>query len=105
MATGHYIQRKVGPNGPELHSAEDANRDQSYFLFSTTPEQLDFLRFPLGHLPSKDATREMAAQARVAQEGSAETAESSEEASPKEQKSAEQKPARRNLPPYLRVVK
>ncbi len=62
MATGHYIQRKMGANGPELHSAEDANRDQSYFLFSTTPEQLDFLRFPLGHLPSKDATREMAAQ-------------------------------------------
>ncbi|NOC44737.1 MULTISPECIES: tRNA 2-thiouridine(34) synthase MnmA [unclassified Ruegeria] len=62
MATGHYIQRKMGANGPELHSAEDANRDQSYFLFSTTPEQLNFLRFPLGHLPSKDATREMAAQ-------------------------------------------
>ncbi|WP_065333957.1 tRNA 2-thiouridine(34) synthase MnmA [Tritonibacter mobilis] len=62
MATGHYIQRKMGEQGPELHSAEDANRDQSYFLFSTTPEQLDFLRFPLGHLPSKDATREMAAQ-------------------------------------------
>jgi tRNA-specific 2-thiouridylase len=62
MATGHYIQRKMGTNGPELHSAEDANRDQSYFLFSTTPEQLNFLRFPLGHLPSKDATREMAAQ-------------------------------------------
>ncbi|PRZ47252.1 tRNA 2-thiouridine(34) synthase MnmA [Tritonibacter scottomollicae] len=62
MATGHYIQRKTGANGPELHSAADANRDQSYFLFSTTPEQLDFLRFPLGHLPSKDATREMAAQ-------------------------------------------
>ncbi|UUV07546.1 tRNA 2-thiouridine(34) synthase MnmA [Ruegeria sp. YS9] len=62
MATGHYIQRKMGANGPELHNAEDANRDQSYFLFSTTPEQLNFLRFPLGHLPSKDATREMAAQ-------------------------------------------
>ncbi|WP_420002727.1 tRNA 2-thiouridine(34) synthase MnmA [Arenibacterium sp. LLYu02] len=62
MATGHYIQRKEGANGPELHCAEDANRDQSYFLFSTTPEQLDFLRFPLGHLPSKAATREMAAQ-------------------------------------------
>ncbi|MEX0319713.1 MAG: tRNA 2-thiouridine(34) synthase MnmA [Ruegeria sp.] len=62
MATGHYIQRKMGPNGAELHCAEDANRDQSYFLFSTTPEQLDYLRFPLGHLPSKDATREMAAQ-------------------------------------------
>ncbi|SHJ25829.1 tRNA (5-methylaminomethyl-2-thiouridylate)-methyltransferase [Shimia gijangensis] len=62
MATGHYIQRKTGPNGPELHSAEDANRDQSYFLFSTTPEQLDYLRFPLGHLPNKDATRAMASE-------------------------------------------
>ncbi|WP_299789145.1 tRNA 2-thiouridine(34) synthase MnmA [uncultured Marivita sp.] len=62
MATGHYIQRKMGAHGPELHSAEDANRDQSYFLFSTTPEQLDYLRFPLGHLPSKDATRALAAR-------------------------------------------
>jgi hypothetical protein len=41
MATGHYIQRKVGANGAELHQAADPNRDQSYFLFSTTPEQLD----------------------------------------------------------------
>ena len=62
MATGHYIQRKDGANGPELHCAADANRDQSYFLFSTTPEQLSYLRFPLGHLPSKDATRELAAK-------------------------------------------
>ncbi|MGH1465332.1 MAG: tRNA 2-thiouridine(34) synthase MnmA [Cognatishimia sp.] len=62
MATGHYIQRKLGTNGPELHSAEDARRDQSYFLFSTTPEQLDYLRFPLGHLPNKDATRALAAE-------------------------------------------
>ena len=61
MATGHYIQRKLGA-GPELHCAADANRDQSYFLFSTTPEQLEFLRFPLGHLPSKDATRKLAAK-------------------------------------------
>lgn len=60
MATGHYIQRMVGAHGPELHSATDAARDQSYFLFSTTPEQLDYLRFPLGHLPSKDATRALA---------------------------------------------
>ena len=60
MATGHYIQRKLGARGPELHAAVDANRDQSYFLFSTTPEQLAFLRFPLGHLPSKDATRALA---------------------------------------------
>ena len=62
MATGHYIQRKVGAAGAELHCAEDANRDQSYFLFSTTPDQLEYLRFPLGHLPSKDATRKLAAR-------------------------------------------
>ncbi len=62
MATGHYIQRKLGPNGSELHCATDANRDQSYFLFSTTQDQLDYLRFPLGHLPSKDATRELASK-------------------------------------------
>ncbi|MEX0339375.1 MAG: tRNA 2-thiouridine(34) synthase MnmA [Arenibacterium sp.] len=62
MATGHYIQRKTGDSGAELHCAADSARDQSYFLFSTTPEQLDFLRFPLGHLPSKDATRALAAQ-------------------------------------------
>ena len=62
MATGHYIQRKVGDHGPELHMAADTNRDQSYFLFSTTPEQLSFLRFPLGHLKSKDETRVLAAR-------------------------------------------
>ena len=62
MATGHYIRRNIGKNGPELHSATDANRDQSYFLFSTTPEQLDFLRFPLGHLASKAETRALAAR-------------------------------------------
>ncbi len=62
MATGHYIQRKEGPNGAELHCAADANRDQSYFLFSTTQEQLDYLRFPLGHLASKAETRALAQQ-------------------------------------------
>ncbi|MEP2782789.1 MAG: tRNA 2-thiouridine(34) synthase MnmA [Pseudoruegeria sp.] len=62
MATGHYIQRQVGEHGPELHSAADANRDQSYFLFSTTTEQLSYLRFPLGHLKSKDETRALAAK-------------------------------------------
>jgi tRNA-specific 2-thiouridylase len=62
MATGHYIQRKLGESGAELHCAADASRDQSYFLFSTTPEQLDYLRFPLGHLPSKDDTRALAAK-------------------------------------------
>ncbi|MGB5836770.1 MAG: tRNA methyl transferase PRC-barrel domain-containing protein, partial [Albidovulum sp.] len=61
-ATGHYIQRKMGADGPELHSAADPNRDQSYFLFSTTAEQLDYLRFPLGHLPSKAETRALAAK-------------------------------------------
>ncbi len=62
MATGHYIQRKVGARGAELHMAADAARDQSYFLFSTTAEQLDFLRFPLGHLASKSETRALASE-------------------------------------------
>ncbi|MEM1374881.1 MAG: tRNA 2-thiouridine(34) synthase MnmA [Pseudomonadota bacterium] len=60
MATGHYIQRKTGPAGAQLHRAADPVRDQSYFLFSTTSEQLDFLRFPLGHLASKAETRDLA---------------------------------------------
>ena len=51
MATGHYVRREVGPDGPELHRAADPARDQSYFLFATTAEQLEFLRFPLGGLP------------------------------------------------------
>ena len=62
MATGHYIQRKMGAAGPELHRAADPARDQSYFLFSTTAEQLAFLRFPLGHLHSKAETRALAAR-------------------------------------------
>ncbi len=60
MATGHYIQRKAGATGAELHMAADPVRDQSYFLFSTTQAQLDYLRFPLGHLENKDATRRLA---------------------------------------------
>ena len=60
MATGHYIQRKIGLAGPELHRAADAVRDQSYFLFSTKPDQLAYLRFPLGHLASKAETRALA---------------------------------------------
>ena len=60
MATGHYIQRFEGKQKAELHSAADSSRDQSYFLFSTTQEQLDFLRFPLGHLTSKEETRALA---------------------------------------------
>ena len=59
MATGHYIRRVAGPNGAELRRAADAGKDQSYFLFSTTKEQLDFLRFPLGGLP-KETTRALA---------------------------------------------
>jgi len=60
MATGHYIQRSQTPDGPELHMAADGDRDQSYFLFSTTSAQLDYLRFPLGHLKSKQETRALA---------------------------------------------
>ena len=48
LATGHYVQRIEGPHGPELHAAADPSRDQSYFLFATTPAQLAFLRFPIG---------------------------------------------------------
>ena len=59
LATGHYVRRMAAPNGPELHRAADPARDQSYFLFATTREQLEFLRFPLGHLP-KDRVRDIA---------------------------------------------
>ncbi|KPP88892.1 MAG: tRNA-specific 2-thiouridylase MnmA [Rhodobacteraceae bacterium HLUCCA08] len=62
MATGHYIRRQMGPLGAELHQAADPVRDQSYFLFSTTREQLAYLRFPLGHLQSKAETRALAAR-------------------------------------------
>ena len=61
MATGHYIRRAVGPNGPELRRAYDASKDQSYFLFSTTRAQLDYLRFPLGEMPKDDVRRIAAA--------------------------------------------
>ena len=50
LATGHYVRRVDGPKGPAMMRAADASKDQSYFLFATTPEQLDFLRFPLGGL-------------------------------------------------------
>ncbi len=61
LATGHYVQRIEGDEGPELHRAADASRDQTYFLFATTREQLAFLRFPLGGLP-KSRVRELAAE-------------------------------------------
>jgi tRNA-uridine 2-sulfurtransferase len=54
LATGHYIQRRDGPCGPELRRAVDAARDQSYFLFATTPAQLEQLWFPLGGLPKAE---------------------------------------------------
>src|SRR5205823_14053479 len=56
LATGHYVRRIVGPDGPALYRARDGARDQSYFLFATTRTELAFLRFPLGGL-TKDATR------------------------------------------------
>jgi tRNA-uridine 2-sulfurtransferase len=62
MATGHYIRRIPGLDKAELHRAADADRDQSYFLFSTTQDQLEYLRFPLGHLASKSETRALAAR-------------------------------------------
>ncbi|MEJ1967317.1 MAG: tRNA 2-thiouridine(34) synthase MnmA [Rhizomicrobium sp.] len=54
LATGHYVQRVEGPDGPQLHRAADAARDQSYFLFATTVAQLDYLRFPLGGMAKRD---------------------------------------------------
>jgi tRNA-specific 2-thiouridylase len=61
LATGHYVRRTTGPGGAELHRAADPSRDQSYFLFATTREQLQFLRFPLGGLP-KTQVRAIAAE-------------------------------------------
>ncbi|WP_299649603.1 tRNA 2-thiouridine(34) synthase MnmA [Sphingomonas bacterium] len=61
LATGHYVRRVEGRNGSELHRGADPARDQSYFLFATTAEQLGYLRFPLGSLP-KARVREIAAE-------------------------------------------
>lgn len=57
MATGHYVRRAEGADGPQLLRAVDPARDQSYFLFATTREQLEFLRFPLGGLPKPEVRR------------------------------------------------
>jgi tRNA-specific 2-thiouridylase len=54
LATGHYAQRVMGADGPELHRGADLSRDQSYFLFTTTHDQLAYLRFPLGGLPKSE---------------------------------------------------
>ncbi len=57
MATGHYIRRTTRNGVAELSRAADPDRDQSYFLFATTREQLDFLRFPLGGMKKPDVRR------------------------------------------------
>lgn len=59
LATGHYVQRVMADGRAELHRGADPDKDQSYFLFATTQEQLDFLRFPLGNL-RKEQTRALA---------------------------------------------
>ncbi len=60
LATGHYVQRIIGKTGKaQLISGADPKKDQSYFMFATTQEQLDFLRFPLGGL-NKEDTRQLA---------------------------------------------
>ena len=61
LATGHYVRRIMGAGGAELHKALDPARDQSYFLYATTQDQLEFLRFPLGGLP-KTEVRALAGQ-------------------------------------------
>jgi len=60
LATGHYVDREIGEDGKtKLLKAFDESKDQSYFLFATTEEQLDFLRFPLGK-NTKEETRKQA---------------------------------------------
>jgi tRNA-specific 2-thiouridylase len=59
LATGHYVRKIIGKYGAELHTGIDHQKDQSYFLFATTTEQLDYLSFPLGEL-TKEQTRNMA---------------------------------------------
>ena len=60
LATGHYVRRVEGQGGPELHRGADPAKDQSYFLFATTADQLDYLRFPLGGLPKAEVRRQAA---------------------------------------------
>jgi tRNA-specific 2-thiouridylase len=62
LATGHYVRRVDGPDGPELHRAADPERDQSWFLFATTLLQLQQCWFPLGGMPDKRAVRDVAAR-------------------------------------------
>jgi tRNA-specific 2-thiouridylase len=60
LATGHYVRRVDGSAGAELHRAEDAARDQSWFLYATTQRQLDMCLFPLGGMADKRAVRDVA---------------------------------------------
>ncbi len=60
LATGHYVRRVEGADGPELHRPADLGRDQSWFLFATTRAQLARLRFPLGGFADKAAVRAQA---------------------------------------------
>ncbi|MCE3232621.1 MAG: mnmA [Rickettsiaceae bacterium] len=59
LATGHYVQRKVADGKAELHKAHDEGKDQSYFLFATTQDQLNYIHFPLGGMKKED-TRKLA---------------------------------------------
>ena len=59
LVTGHYVMRFQNNGKASMYRAKDSNRDQSYFLFSTTQEQLDYLRFPLGEI-EKEETRKIA---------------------------------------------
>jgi tRNA-specific 2-thiouridylase len=59
LVTGHYVTRHQNDGKANMYRAKDMNRDQSYFLFSTTQEQLDYLRFPLGEI-EKQETRNIA---------------------------------------------
>ena len=60
LATGHYVKRVEVENTVQLHIASNPEKDQSYFLFTVTPEELKFLRFPLGSVKSKSETRDLA---------------------------------------------
>ncbi len=61
MITGHYVKSITSGNETNMYRAVDENRDQSYFLFNTTKDQLNYLRFPLGGM-LKDETRKIAKQ-------------------------------------------
>tara|TARA_B100000029_G_C17538548_1_gene945783 strand:- start:163 stop:1311 length:1149 start_codon:yes stop_codon:yes gene_type:complete len=64
LVTGHYVSRVQKKDNAEMYRAKDLSRDQSYFLFSTTQEQLNFLRFPLGEM-KKEETRKIAAELKL----------------------------------------